>query len=257
MAVQRASGADRASVMSGRAVLGDHPSLQHVVYQWIKEAILSGRLDPGSRIVEQTLSKELGVSRSPLREALRRLEQEGLVRASPRHGVSVTAPSEREVDEIYAVRTALEALAARLAAPRFDAKVAARLGEVLDRQARSIGRGDLEGAARADALFHEAILRSTENTRLVGIATELADFVRRVRLAVLAQPGRAAAVIREHRQILDALAAHDAARAERHMTDHISRAHDTMLGLLQRGGERDGGAGARRGAARKGARRSR
>ncbi len=227
------------SVTPSRPLVGDHPSLQQLVYGWVKDAILSGRFEPGTRLVEQSLSKELGVSRSPLREALRRLEQEGLVRAAPRRGVSVVAPSVRDVDDVYAIRAALEGLAARLAAGRVDETAEVRLARILDRMERAIARGELKLAASADASFHAAILEYGGNGRLVDLSSGLADLVRRVRLAVLAQRGRAEAALAEHREILEALAHRDPARAERHMQSHIARARDIMLRLLDRAANAD------------------
>jgi DNA-binding GntR family transcriptional regulator len=217
-----------------RAAVSDHPSLRELVYRRIKDAILGGRLEPGERIVEQSLSNELGVSRSPVREALRRLEQEGLVEATPRRGVSVAAPTVREVTNVYTIREALEGLAARLAASNVDHESLAAMARILVRMEDAIRRGDIKGASRADTQFHARLLEATDNQRLVDLTSQLADLVRRVRAAVLAEPGRAEAALSEHRAILEALAAQDADAAERHMRAHVQRARDHMLRILTR-----------------------
>ncbi len=220
-----------------RAAIRDHPSLREVVYRQIKEAIFSGRLEPGRRIVEQNLSDELGVSRSPVREALRRLEREGLVEASPRRGVSVAAPTVREVMHVYTIREVLEGLAARLAACNVDDDAVAAMARILVRMEDAVRRGDIKAASRADTQFHARLLDATDNERLVDLTSQLADLVRRVRAAVLAEPGRAEAVVGEHRAILEALAARDPESAERHMRAHVRRARDHMLRILTRDAE--------------------
>src|SRR2546423_13163446 len=98
------------------ANLQDHPSLQEKVYDHLKQAILAGEIEPGERLLETRLAQSLGVSRIPVREAIRKLEREGLIVVFPRRGVYASSLSPRDVDEVYAVRAVLEGLAARLPA---------------------------------------------------------------------------------------------------------------------------------------------
>src|SRR5881628_3303257 len=127
------------------ANLQDHPSLQEKVYDHLKQAILAGEIQPGERLLETRLAESLGVSRIPVREAIRKLERDGLIVVYPRRGVYASPLGPRDVDEVYAIRAVLEGLAARLAAEHRTEQHLARLDEIVADMAEQADRGESVG----------------------------------------------------------------------------------------------------------------
>jgi len=202
-------------------------SLVDVVAERIEAAIISGQLEPGSKISEQGLAASLGVSRGPLREAIRRLEGRKLLERTPNIGVRVASLSLKDLNEILQVREALECLACRLAAVNMpDAEIAA-LKKVLDAHAKQKsvreGTGYYEEAENLD--FHYRIVNGSGNERLADmLAGDLHYMLRVYRYKSGARPGRAAEVLREHRAIVAAIEARDPQAAENAMREHLRHA---------------------------------
>jgi DNA-binding GntR family transcriptional regulator len=155
-----------------RSVLADQ------VKERLLEGILSGHYPPDSRIVETQVARELGTSQAPVREALRGLEALGVVEITPFRGARVRRPSSREILEAYAVRSALESLAARLAVPRMGAQDLAELRSLLERMQAAAREGDSHGVAEADASFHERIVELADNSTLEKVWRFLEPFSR-------------------------------------------------------------------------------
>lgn len=215
-----------------RLTIGYHPSLQERVYKQLREAIVSGSLTPGQRLVETSLAGQLGVSRSPVREAIRRLEQDGLVVFTPRRGVSVGKPSMADVEDVYTIRGVLEALAARLAARHRTARQLEQMRRLLDRMNRCVVTSDTAGMALADEEFHRLVVEAAGNQKLEDIVATLLDTIRRVRLTVLAVPNWSATALENHLGILAGLEAQDEDRVAELVSSHIERAKQRMLALL-------------------------
>jgi DNA-binding GntR family transcriptional regulator len=155
-----------------RSVLADQ------VKDRLLEDILSGRLPPGSRIIETKVARELGTSQAPVREALRGLEALGVVEITPFRGSCVRRPTRREILEAYAVRSALETLAARMAVPQMSAADRADLVRELERMRAAAGAGDGHGVAEADARFHARIVELADNGTLTKVWRSLEPFLR-------------------------------------------------------------------------------
>ncbi len=204
-----------------RLVRGDRTLTGEVVRE-LRTLILDGRLPPGMPLRLHALAERLGVSVMPVREALRQLEAERLVRIRPHRGAIVTELSRDELEEQYVVRAALEGLAAGIAAREVTnaqrQELEVRL-EAIDKAARA---GDLEAFLGSDRAFHRAIYGVTGRSRLQERIAELSLSTRRAGLLAYAdwqadpQPG-----VEAHRQILDAVKAGDAALAERLTTEHV------------------------------------
>jgi DNA-binding GntR family transcriptional regulator len=175
---------------------------------------------PGEiRLDERQLSQDLGVSRTPIREALSVLEQEGFVRTVPRRGVVVVRKSKREVVEMITVWAALESLAARLAAPRItDAEVAAL--RALVEAFHDDPSGHITEYSNANMQFHKAIIRLGGVALMSSLTETLFIHMRAVRAVTMTQDNRAQRSIGDHRNIIAALAAHDADQAERLVREH-------------------------------------
>jgi len=153
----------------------DRASLSKVVSEKIRGQILAGRLKPGERLVEDRLSAELGVSRVPVREALRGLSMEGLVRLEPNRGASVTEVTPQLLAELVEVRTLLEALNARLAARRHDPEIVALLQDTLRRGNEAAQSGTADGLAQLNAEFHERLAEASRNSVLSDIMRSLRE----------------------------------------------------------------------------------
>ena len=190
--------------------------------QSLRHAILSGRLGAGARLRQMDLAARLGISRTPIRDALGRLEQEGLIELLPHGGVRVTPLNAEQAVELYDLREVLDGLAARLAAGRAEPAALGRLGRARARMARCIAQRDPSPWFPAHVAFHEEIVRAADNRPLL-LKTE-----RRLEDAY-----------REHRGIFEAIAAHDGEAAERLARVHISNAKEIVLKVMAQG-ERNG-----------------
>ena len=202
-------------------------SLVDVVAERIEAAIMSGALEPGAKVSEQGLAASFGVSRGPLREAIRRLEGRQLLTRTPNVGVRVAALSLKDLNELLLVREALEGMAAGLAARNMaDAEVAAleTLIESHGRQ-KSVQEGTGYYQEAEDFDFHFRILAASGNARLAQMLTgELYYLLRVYRYKSSTKPGRAQQALDEHRAIVAALKAHDADAAELAMRAHLRNA---------------------------------
>jgi DNA-binding GntR family transcriptional regulator len=199
---------------SGAATTAD------AAYQALRQAILQGDLAPGERLRSDALANDLKVSRTPVREALRKLEAEGLVERSG-SGLIVREFSEKDLTEIFYVREALEGMAARLAAENATPGEIAEIRELLDDMEAVRERGDVAALRPLTAEFHRSIGRASHNGRLLQSLESLLEHVRQMQTSTLLQvEGRPAEALKEHRDLLKAIEARDAERAEK-----LARAH--------------------------------
>ena len=194
------------------------------MYQTLREAIVEGRLEPGDSLIEWHVARQFGTSRTPVREALLRLETEGLAFRVPRRGLVVRQISEHEIFEVYAVRIALEALAAREAANEAMPSDISQLRWVNQRLAEAIKRADFESVPALTNEFHQALASAAHNSMLRRFIVQAQDWTRRVGTPTVSLPGRRAAAVREHARLIDAIAGRDADTAERLAREHMARA---------------------------------
>ena len=208
------------------------PFRQHSLRTWvrdyIREGILNGRYKPGDSLTETKLSKEMGVSRTPIREAMRQLELEGLVTCIPNRGVFVTGITEQDVDDIYTIRSMIEGLAVRWAVERIDEEGLKKLEEIVELMEYYTGRGDMEQVTKLDTQFHDVIYDACRSRILKQTLGNLMRNIHRVRLGSLKIPNRAQKSLLEHREILNAFLAHDPYKAEKLMIEHISQANHNL-----------------------------
>jgi DNA-binding GntR family transcriptional regulator len=196
-------------------------TMRDITYDAIREAILSGRFLPGQRLVADELAQEFGTSRMPVREALQRLENAGLVSSTPHRGAVVNELSEQEIVEVYHIRAVLEGLAARLAAPYLGPADYERLNALIDEMAAtSTTAPDLELLLCGNRDFHEIIWQAARAPRLHELLENLYDASRRFRNISILLSGRLEQIVQEHRRIVQALEAGDPAAAERFANEH-------------------------------------
>lgn len=201
------------------------------VYRRLREMILDGELPPQTRLVEIQLAEQFEVSRTPVREALKRLAAEQLVLSDAVRGLIVHAPEPHEIEDVYRVRDALDALAVRLAAVRITPDEVQHLRLVLDSMAEAIREQRTDLVVNANIAFHDVIYRAAGSATLWRLARELSDFVRRFSTGAFSSPERSSAVLREHEAILDALERHDQDAAVVASTQHLRTASDYLVKL--------------------------
>lgn len=197
----------------------------------LREMILDGSLEPGERLNEVHLSQALGISRGPLREALRRLSSEGLLDLVPHRGAFVPAFSAGQLADLYELRIALEAHAARLVADLEDRSGLQRLVAVLDDAEAALAQED-EAAYPSDRDFHAPLLQLAGSPALAEAAESAMARISLARSRSASQPARARAALVEHRQIVAALADGDADEAARLVRVHLCASLDNALSLL-------------------------
>ncbi len=201
------------------------------VYRQLRQMILSGELPPQTRLVEIHLGERFGVSRTPVREALKRLTAEKLVFADPVRGLVVHELVQHEVSEIYLVREALESLAVRLAAQRITSDELRQLRVILESMREAVAKERVDQVVNANIAFHDVIYRAAGNETLFRLARDLSDFVRRFSAEAFSNPDRAKAVAEEHEGILVALEAHDPEGAAAASSAHLQRASAYLVQL--------------------------
>jgi DNA-binding GntR family transcriptional regulator len=207
----------------------------HTVYQKIREMILSNALRPGTQMLEQELVEMFGVSRTPVREALIRLQNEHLVRIIPRHGMRVCNVSMADLEEVFQVQTSLEATAAADVAKRQPgARELRALEKACAQMERAFFKGDRDAWSAACESFYAHLVGLSDNPRLMQIVGECGDQVRRVRELTLRLIAFDDARTKGLRAIVDALREGDASRAETLCREHRGTALDTQIAALER-----------------------
>jgi DNA-binding GntR family transcriptional regulator len=209
-------------------------SLRTKIYNRLKNAILDGVYKPGESLIEMKLAKELGVSRTPIREAIRQLELEGLVTSIPNKGVIVEGVTPQDVEDIYTIRKMIEGLAARWAAEKISDEQLKELKDTLDLMEFFTQKGNVEKLSELDSRFHDIIFRASNSRPLESVLTSFYHFIQRARLVSVKARGRAAYSLKEHRSIYEALEAHDPDAAEKAIINHVGSARANLLPYLEK-----------------------
>lgn len=196
-------------------------SLRSQVFQTIREDILNGKYKENEELREATLGKELGVSRTPVREALRQLELEGLVNIVPNKGAYVTGITEKDVYDIYMIRSMLEGLCVRWATEHITAEQLEELDEIILLSEYHLKKKHFEQMTELDGKFHQVLYDASKSRILDHVLSDFHKYVQMARGNSVKTEERAAKSIEEHREILGAIRDKDAERAERLVTLHI------------------------------------
>ena len=195
-----------------------------LVLRKLREAILTGRFQPGQRLLERELVEQMGVSRTPIREALRKLELEGLVTAVPYKGPIVTLPTLKDARDLYETRAALEGQAVALFTQRAEESALGRLRASLERARHGLETGSIQAVLEANNAFHDEIATGCGNTLLQSMLANLRDRIVLLRVESLSVPGRPPHSLAEHRAIARRIAQRDAQGAKRLSEGHVMRA---------------------------------
>lgn len=209
------------------------PSLEEQVYSKLEEEILGGRLKRGDALTEIALSKRLGVSRTPIRSALHRLAEEGLVEVTPNKGAVVVGVTVDDLIDTYRIRMRLEGLATAMATGRISEEEKRKLVESVELSEYYIAKQDTDKLKELDTAFHSVIYKASGNRMLCRILSELHRNIKTYRRLSLTVPGRLEKSVEEHKQILNALIAKDADRADELTSLHINEAMQNMICAMQ------------------------
>ena len=213
--------------------MDEYLPLRDVVFKTLRQAILKGELEPGERLMEIQLAERLGVSRTPIREAIRKLELEGLVLMIPRKGAEVAKISESNLRDVLEVRRSLEELAAELACQRMDAEALKDLEDAQKAFIQAVESGETMTMAEADEHFHDVIYMGTDNTRLVQILNNLREQMYRYRLEYIKDADKRQILMVEHEHILKALTLRHIQEAKMAVREHIDNQEITILKNLK------------------------
>jgi DNA-binding GntR family transcriptional regulator len=212
---------------------GPRTYLASKVYGALRAAILAGDFDPGEPLTEHDLCRRFGVSRTPVREALAKLDRDRLVRVVPKKGAFVRTVSHDEIRELYEIREALEALVVRLAAPRLaEADLADFEQRFSALQARGAATSPLEVRALGEE-FHQYLGKRAGNAKLLEMLGAIREQIQSVWTMSIMAPRRVPGLIREHLALIHALRRGQAARAERLMVHHVRRVRDAIFRLVE------------------------
>ena len=179
--------------------------LRDVVFHTLREAILRGDLEPGERLMELQLAAKLGVSRTPIREAIRMLEQEGLAITIPRRGAEVAKMTEKDMNDVLQIREALDELAASIACELITEEELEKLEKAIEAFEVALTTKDIKEIAEADVAIHDIIYEATRNLKLVTILNNLREQIYRYRIQYLKDENNYPNLIKEHREILEGL----------------------------------------------------
>jgi DNA-binding GntR family transcriptional regulator len=199
-------------------------SLRGKVFTQIENDILNGRYEPGESLIEKKLSDELGVSRTPVREAIRQLELEGLVQSIPNKGAIVKGISAKDIEDIYTIRMMIEGLAARWAAEKITDEELEELKEAFDLEEFYTKKNDTTHLLKFDSRFHEVIFKASKSKPLMQTLSMFHHYVQRARNASLESHERASEALEEHRAILQAIIEKNPEKAEQLTTQHVRNA---------------------------------
>lgn len=210
----------------------DYLPLRDVVFHTLRRAILTGELKPGERLMEIHLADRLGVSRTPIREAIHKLELEGLVTMIPRRGAMVAQISEKGLKDVLEVRRALDTFVAELACARITTQDKEKLSLACKAFEEATLTRDATIIAEADVAFHDIIINSTGNERLISTINNLAEQMYRYRFEYVKDENQHKKLILEHKALLDAIVSNDPVRAREAARVHIDNQEQSILSQI-------------------------
>lgn len=214
-------------------VMADNISLRDAVFETLREAILKGILSPGQHLMEMQLAHQLGVSRTPVREAIRMLELEGLVVMVPRKGARVAAISEKSLCDVLEVRRALEELSVRLACTRMEREDLEKMDSINQKFIRACQSDDVVRIAQIDESFHAVIYEAADNAKLLQLLNQMQNQMYRYRIEYIKLKERRQILVEEHKKIIHCLARRDGDAAAEATRIHISHQEQYVMSVIQ------------------------
>ncbi|MBQ3666031.1 MAG: GntR family transcriptional regulator [Lachnospiraceae bacterium] len=215
-----------------KLIIDNYLPLRDVVFITLREAILKGEIEPGERLMEISLAEKLGVSRTPIREAIRKLELEGLVIMTPRKGAVVAEITLKDLRDVLEVRKNLEKMAVELACQKATEEDIMELKQSHQEFIENMSNPDLTELAEADVRFHDVIYRITDNKRLIQILNNLREQMYRYRLEYIKDEKQRSLLVDEHAQIIQAIENKDITKAKEFSENHINNQEKTIAAKL-------------------------
>lgn len=212
--------------------MNEYLPLRDVVFNTLRQAILRGELKPGERLMEIQLANKLGVSRTPIREALRKLELEGLVNMVPRKGAEVADITEKSLRDVLEVRKALEELSVQLACEKITEEEIEELKRAAERFKDTLDDQDVTKIAEADVAFHDVIYTATDNQKLILLLNNLREQMYRYRVEYLKKEEAYPQLIAEHEELIDNISKRNKEEATRIMCEHIDNQVATVINVI-------------------------
>ena len=216
--------------------MNEYLPLRDVVFHTLREAILRGDLKPGERLMEIQLANKMGVSRTPIREAIRMLEQEGLAVTMPRKGAEVAKMTLKGMEDVLEIRAALDELACQLACERITEEQLVRLEQKKKDFEVSLKTGNVKQIAEADVNFHDVIYDATKNPKLVVLLNNLREQVYRYRVEYLKNSEIYPTLIKEHEAVVQALRHRNKEEVTMAMREHVKNQADAVKEVIIRQG---------------------
>jgi len=212
-------------------------SLRGKAYASIKNAIITGQFEPDERLIEERMAADIGSSRTPVREALQKLEKEGLIFRRSRGGFAVKGVNEEEVEDILGLQCVLEGYAGCLAATRITKEEVGPLNDLIRRQEACLENADTEEFIRLDAEFHDAIHRAAKNARLYDLVQGLRDHMDRYRVMIFRSHARLHLSVKDHKEMVSLMKAKTGRRIEKLIGRHMIRGKNIIKKKIKREGE--------------------
>lgn len=207
--------------------------LRDVVFNTLREAILKGELKPGERLMELQLAAKLGVSRTPIREAIRMLEQEGLAVTIPRKGAEVAKMTEKDMEDVLQIREALDELAAKIACEQISEEQLEELVATMHEFEESTKTDNVKKIAEADVKFHDIIYQSTGNQKLVNMLNNLREQMYRYRVEYLKDENNYPTLMKEHKDIVEGLVRKNKTQVTETMHQHVKNQAVAVKAMIQ------------------------
>ncbi|MDD5927271.1 MAG: GntR family transcriptional regulator [Firmicutes bacterium] len=209
--------------------LQNHRPLREIVYEELKRQILIGEIAPGTRMMEVELADEMGVSRTPVREAIRKLEKEGLVSIEPRRGAYASDISIKDIVDVMEVRQDLEGMAAGLAAIKATKEEKEALKKATEEYRRAVETGSIDEIIKWDEAFHKRVVSCSGNKTLIQLVSQVQELALRFRYIYYDDFSRFEGQPMEHKDIVDAIISGDAEKARKSADEHISRLKEFVI----------------------------
>ncbi len=214
---------DSLQALQERKSLGEH------VFDSLKQAIIRGNISPGEWLVESHIAETLGISRTPVREAIHKLEREGLIERQPRGGFTALGLNREDIQETFGIRAILEGYAARLAAIKHDKEELELLERKIEEFEKCLGKKQLNDLTRINTEFHDLLYALSKSPKLIHLINSLGDQIYRFRQMILKENKMARMSNEDHKQMLKYIRKRDADGVERLVRDHILRGQQIVL----------------------------
>jgi DNA-binding GntR family transcriptional regulator len=211
--------------------------LREQVYGSIKGAIIGGEFEPGKRLIEEKLAEDMKTSRTPVREAIQKLEKEGLIYRLPRGGFAVKGVSEEEVEEVFGLRSILEGYAGFLATSRMHEEELKALEDVIAKEEACLQNMNAEEFIRLDSEFHDILYRASKNNRLYALLNDLRDYMYRYRVIILRYQRKPQLAVQDHKEMVSSIRNKNGRQVEKLVRKHMTRGKDIIKKKIRQGQE--------------------